>query len=132
MYQNPPVTVNKCYMCDWTARGLSNAQSIMLDLEFIRNMWVDEGFFNDLGGWHLIPPVVGSSNPSHPLVSSSYQFITWQDTVQWTINLHQDAHFALTEWGRNTHQDLSDFAGDILDGIGQFGQDVHGHIMNAG
>jgi hypothetical protein len=44
-------------MCDWAAKGMADIQGVFLDLEFIRSMWTEMGFFNSIGGWDLIPPL---------------------------------------------------------------------------
>lgn len=133
MYTNPPVSVNKCVMCDWAANGVSDASSILLDLEFLRSMWVDLGFFNSIGGWDLIPPLVQSSKPHmlHPLVSKQYKFVTWRDTVEWSKNVGADTHFALTEFGMQINQGFNDFTDDIIDGFSEFGDGFHFHINSA-
>ena len=61
-------------------------------------------FFNDIGGWHLVTPVVQSSRPyQFPIVTKNYHFVTWGETVEWTQKIGNDAQYTLTEWGSDTH-----------------------------
>ena len=101
-YSNPPVTVDECLLCDWVGRSTADVQSILLDLEFIRGLWITMDYFNTLGGWDLVPPLVQSAH--HPTVQEyKYRFITWRDTAIWTIEQGLNYHSVLVEWGYSVH-----------------------------
>lgn len=133
----PPQTVDECLLCDYLGASVADAQSIILDLEFIRGMWIDMDFFNKLGGWHLVPKV-GSSKPRprvksrSMLASNRYRFITWEDTVDWTIQYGRENHAYLIEWGANAHQGLSEFGQNVVDGFGQLGDKIQQGSNRAG
>ena len=104
-YSNPPVTVDECLLCDWVGKAFADVQSILLDLEFVRGLWVSMNYFNTLGGWELVPPLVQSSRPI--VQEYQYRFITWKDTAMWTIKVGVDAGLTLVEWGHSANEDLS-------------------------
>lgn len=84
------MSVRECKLCNWFGNAVADLQSIILDLEFIRGMWVTVDYFNDLGGWELLPKSFKSVKSSRPIVENNrpiveYKFITWRDTVDWTI-----------------------------------------------
>ena len=47
-YESPPVTVDECVLCDYMGRSFADVQSIVLDLEFVRGLWITLDFFDEL------------------------------------------------------------------------------------
>lgn len=100
-------------------RSVADVQSIVLDLEFVRGLWITLDFFDEMGGWEMVPKVESSrprfvlSRKPPTVKEYQYRFITWRDTAIWTFEHGKDAAYTLTEYGKewadDTNSDLSEF-----------------------